>query len=128
MIRILVAALLSISMTTSAFGAETVASEKYAKTPPTKTLITMAALIGASAALMVAGHKQYPERPERNPLTLSGAGLAGGTALVVLLHYGFKHPPGAPEPTIRDGSRTADTGWPLSQAASSGHHSVRNER
>ena len=91
MARILIAALLCASMASSAFGADA-ASEKYSKTPPKKTPIIMGALIGAGAGLIIAGHKQYPDRPDNNPLTWGGVGLAGGPAVVVGLHYAFRHP------------------------------------
>lgn len=93
MARTLIAALLSMSVASSALGQSTNDNGRYPKKPPTKTLIIMGALIGTGAALMVAGHKQYPDRPDNNPLTWSGAGLAGGTAIGFGLHYAIKHFP-----------------------------------
>lgn len=57
----------------------------------TRTSCPSSILIGTGAALMVAGHKQCPARPDDNALTWSGAGLAGGTAIGFGLHYAIKH-------------------------------------
>lgn len=51
--------------------------------------------------MIVAGHTRYPDRPDNNPLTWGGVGLAGGTAVVFGLHYAFKHPPGAGDWKVR---------------------------
>lgn len=74
----------------------------------------MRALIGAGAGLIVAGHRQYRDRPDNNPLSRSGVGLAGGTAVVVGLHYAFKHPPSAGDSKVRAAGTRSTTLLPQS--------------
>lgn len=93
MVRTFIAALLFMSLASSAVAQSSTEQGSYSKKPTVRTLVIMGALIGTGVALMAAGHKQYPDRPDHNPLTLAGAGLAGGTAIGFGLHYAFQHFP-----------------------------------